>query len=203
MSLRKKDGTLPAEHVVRERVQQAVEILRLTFWTTVYVAGLIFVAWLVEYFINEIDFANWISKRWYIPIGIVLVTMYSCIRVVIDKHLNWKYLRDLSSPLDDAVAAHERGLYATGIVLFDGMNVGQRTITCGASGLTIWKRGIREVYFPWERFKKVTLRETPSERLFLDIQLKWNTHISPPILSVPWSMNMKPVISRYQEANGA
>ena len=195
------EANLAAEAVVRERVGHAIEIFRLAFWTTVYAAGLIFVAWLVEYFINEIDFANWIAKRWYIPIGIVFVTMYSCIRAIIDRNLNWQYLRDLSSPLGDAVAANERGLYATGSVFFDGMSVGQRTITCGPSGLAIWKRGIREVYFPWDRFKKVAVREAPSKRLFLDIQLEWRTHTSPPALSLPWSIDMEPMVSRHREAN--
>lgn len=201
MSPRKKERTaeaaLPREYVVRERVGQALETIRLAFWITAYMAGLIFVAWLVEYFINEIDFANWISKRWYIPIGIVFVATYSCINAIIDKNLNWQSLRDLSSPPANAVAVSERGLCATGSVLFDGMSVGQRTITCGPRGLAIWKRGIREVYFPWERFRNVAIREVSPKRLFLDIELEWKTHTSPPALSLPWSVDMESLVPRH------
>lgn len=142
------EAKLPMECVVRERVAETFATFRLTSWTTAYIVGLIFVAWLAEYLINTINFADWVVRRWYIPIGILGVTVYSCIRNALERNLNWQHLQNLSSPLPEARAVNERSPHATGPVSFGDVVIGHRTTTCAPNGLSIWNRGTPEVYFP-------------------------------------------------------
>lgn len=183
----------PAECILRERTRQAVITFQLALWVTVSIAGLIFMVWLIEYLINDINFVDWLIKRWYVPFGILSITMYSCMAAVIDRNATWQQLRALSSPLNDA-EFDSRPPFATSGVKFGDKVVGQRTVTSGRKGMIIWKRGTPQVYLPWQRFEKITVRASSSKPSFAEIQLKWKMHGEPPTLSVPWSVEMGPTV---------
>jgi hypothetical protein len=174
---------------VLERITQAVVILKLAILMTVFAAGLIFISWFVEYLFNDINFVDWVIKRWYVHLGILSVALVICIETVVHANVTWRQLCALSSPLNDT-AAKSRASHATAGVVFGENLVGQRTVTCDGDGLTIWKRGTRQVYFPWSRFVKIAVRGRSSDSLLADIELKCKRPGGLPTLTVPWSVDM-------------
>jgi hypothetical protein len=94
---------------------------------TVFAAGLIFISWFVEYLFNDINFVDWVIKRWYVHLGILSVALVICIETVVHANVTWRQLCALSSPLNDT-AAKSRASHATAGVVF-GENLVARYAT--------------------------------------------------------------------------
>jgi len=179
----------PFECVQRERIAQAISTFQLVLGTILFAFGSIFLAWLIEFLINKINFVDWLIARWYVHLGIIFVILYGCIASIMDSNLSWQQLRALSSPLN-GTTFDPRPPYATSGVIFGGNIVGQRTVTCDRNGLVIWRRGLPQVYFPWKRLAKITIQGDASQPLFADVQLEWRVPGKPPEMLIPWSRAM-------------
>jgi hypothetical protein len=182
-------SVLPSDCIERERIAEVIATFRLASWTLIFLFGVVLIAWLAEYFVTGIDLAEWVARRWYIPAGIFVVTAYSYIRTILDRELGWKALRELSSPLDKISCSGKTSLRATGAVIFDQSLIAQMTITCDADGVTIWKRGRREIYLPWDRLEKLYVSAASGQSHYADVQLQWDSGTPPP-LRIPWSADM-------------
>ncbi len=174
-----------------ERSIRTIISVKLLLGLSVFAVSLILVFWFVEYALTSINFAHWVSERWYVIVFFAAVTIWSHVSISAETRDALETLRSLSSSLDDDQVFGGRAIFKTGAIQLDRKMVGPVTVSVSFHGLAIWQNGEPIAYFPWVRVLAISkpIESNQVDKVIVKIDRK--SPMLPLEFLMPWEADMQ------------
>ncbi len=153
--------------------------------------SLILVFWFVEYALIGINFAHWVSERWYVIVFFAAMTIYGRVSHSAKASDALETLSSTSSTLDEPHVFGGRAIYKTGSIQVDGVMVAPVTVSASFHGLAIWQIGKPVAYFPWVRVLAISKPIESNKVYKVIVKIDRRFPMLPVEFLMPWKAEME------------
>ena len=181
----------PEYQLKLERHIRASIAAKLLFGLSAFAVCLILLFWFVEYALTSINFAHWVSERWYVIVFFAAMTIWGHVSNSGKASDAIETLGSISSSLDDPQVFGGRAIYKTGGIQMDRTMVGPVTVSVSFHGLVIWRNGEPIAYFPWVRVLAISrpIKSNQGDKVIVKINRK--SPMLPLEFLMPWAAEME------------
>ena len=191
--------TNPKHMIAGEKALNVVGWGRVGILFIVAVPLLVLLAWFGEYLFTKIIFLDWLEKRWYVPVAVLLVNVGAIYSIGQNERKVLAFLRQISSPLPSESDQTTTNNYVLANILFNEAIVGPVTLESSELGISIARNGEVLSHLPWLRIKYISEPYQRGELSVIDFKIKRKNTWQPSSFSVSWDPKMSEILDKYKE----